>query len=160
MQVFNWNVVHLPVADDGLHLLNLADDHTLGKWLEYISRQKHLASAEMCTDLAFTDSPSTMTAVAVHTEMLRTGRYVCTCRKRTLILCATLLTAFMKCIAVQFRHLFTWNSRQTMQPVSVLADHMLQQSQRHQLLHSFVRVRRPQHRVGNATVSRRRATRS
>lgn len=36
MQVFNWNVVHLPVADDGLHLLNLADDNTL-KWLEYIT---------------------------------------------------------------------------------------------------------------------------
>ena len=57
---------------------------------------------ETHTNLAFTDTSCTMAAVAVDADLLGDGTVTGTCNKRTLVLCATLLTALVECVAVQF----------------------------------------------------------
>jgi len=110
------------------------------------------------TNLAFTDASCTMAAVAVDADLLRDGTVTGTCNKWTLVLCATLITALVECVAMQFRQTVAWNSGQSMQAISVLADNMLQHSQRQELMHSLVRVCRLQHRVWNVAISCRWAT--
>ena len=61
-------------------------------------------------DLAFADTSRTMTAVTVHTDIIRHRLAVRTRDKRTLVLRAALLAAFVECIAVEFRQTVAWNS--------------------------------------------------